>query len=53
MSFGQSVLTGAFCISVVFSVLVVLWLLIRIFSVIIRSIERGGASGAQTPQGQK
>ncbi|MDR3295216.1 MAG: OadG family protein [Clostridiales Family XIII bacterium] len=52
----QSVLTGSFCIFVVFMMLVVLWLLIRVFSFVIKLLEHG-AKGAQDKapavQGQK
>lgn len=39
MSFTQSIFTALFCMVVVFAVLVVLWAILRIFSVIIRFIE--------------
>jgi Na+-transporting methylmalonyl-CoA/oxaloacetate decarboxylase gamma subunit len=51
MSFGESVLAGLFCILVVFSVLVLLWALIRIFSAVIRLVEQGGRPGGGS-QGQ-
>jgi hypothetical protein len=38
VSFAQSLLTGVFCMSVVFSVLMVLWALIRLSSVVLAKI---------------
>ncbi len=40
MSFIDSVLIALFCMSVVFAVLGLLWLTIRIFSVIITTFEK-------------
>jgi hypothetical protein len=39
VSFAQSLLTGAFCISVVFAVLLSLWGLIRLFSAVLTGLE--------------
>lgn len=39
MSFAQSIFTALFCMLVVFAVLVVLWAIVRVFSVIIRFME--------------
>ena len=40
MSFTQSIFTALFCMVVVFTVLVVLWAILRIFSAIIQFIEK-------------
>lgn len=40
MSFAQSIFTALFCMSVVFAVLVVLWAILRVFSVIIGFMEK-------------
>ncbi|MDR2771253.1 MAG: OadG family protein [Clostridiales Family XIII bacterium] len=46
MSFAQSLLTGVFCMSVVFAALIALWALIRFSSVVIAKFE------AETPKQQ-
>lgn len=40
MSLSESFLTAIFCIAVVFAVLGILWVLIRLFSAFIMSIEK-------------
>ncbi|HBN81182.1 MAG TPA: hypothetical protein DD433_07365 [Ruminococcaceae bacterium] len=40
MSLFQSISTALFCISVVFLVLVLLWIIVRLFSVLIRRLEK-------------
>ena len=40
MQLAQSILVAVFCMAVVFSVLGVLWAIIRIFSMIITMIEK-------------
>jgi Na+-transporting methylmalonyl-CoA/oxaloacetate decarboxylase gamma subunit len=40
MTFIDSVLTALFCMAVVFAVLAMLWGIIRIFSYVIREIEK-------------
>ncbi len=40
MSIFQSILTALFCMSVVFSVLVILWAILRLFSTFIQFIEK-------------
>ena len=39
MAISQSILVALFCMAVVFSVLAMLWAIIRIFSLIINAIE--------------
>ncbi len=40
MSLYDSILTALFCMAVVFAVLAILWAIIRLFSSIIRVIEK-------------
>ncbi|HBC26423.1 MAG TPA: hypothetical protein DC013_03310 [Ruminococcaceae bacterium] len=40
MSLFQSIFTALFCMSVVFLVLVLLWIIVRLFSVLIRRLEK-------------
>lgn len=40
MTFGQSVLTALFCMTVVFAVLIILNIFVRIFSTLIGFVER-------------
>lgn len=40
MSISESILVALFCMLVVFSVLVILWALIRLFSSVIQLIEK-------------
>jgi hypothetical protein len=42
MSFGESILTGAFCMSVVFAVLIVLWGMIVISNRVINMVSGAG-----------
>lgn len=51
MSFAQSILTALFCMLVVFAVLVVLWGILRLFSVFIRFLE--GRSNKSTDKNSK
>lgn len=41
MTLAESILIGIFCMSVVFAVLGILWVLIRLFSWMIRKLEEG------------
>ena len=50
MSFFESLSIAFFCMMVVFSVLVILWGLVRLFSVLIRLIER---RNDQTPSDRR
>ena len=40
MELSESILTALFCMAVVFTTLSLLWAIIRLFSIIIRMIER-------------
>ncbi|MDR0984782.1 MAG: OadG family protein [Ruminococcus sp.] len=40
MSIPTAILTGLFCLTVVFTMLIVIWALIRTFSFVIRIFER-------------
>lgn len=40
MSIFQSIIIALFCMAVVFSVLIFLWAIIRLFSVLIKVIEK-------------
>ncbi|MDR1954324.1 MAG: hypothetical protein LBQ21_07655 [Clostridiales Family XIII bacterium] len=51
MNFGESLLSAVFVVLVVFSVLVILWGLIRIFSVLIGAIEDRGKSAGDGGSG--
>jgi hypothetical protein len=51
MNFGESVLSALFVVLIVFSVLVILWVLIRAFSVLIGAIERAGKSAGDGNSG--
>lgn len=46
MSLIESILIALFCMAVVFAVLGVLWTLIRLFSWLIRVLEKNGEKGS-------
>lgn len=52
MTLSQSILTAVFCIAIVFTVLAVLWALIRLFSVIITRVQRPATENVGTGKGK-
>lgn len=44
MSIPQSILIGLFVMAVVFSVLIILWGIVRLFSIIIKTVESSSAA---------
>jgi hypothetical protein len=41
MDIGNAVLTGVFCMAVVFALLVSLWGVVKLFSLLITALEKG------------
>ncbi len=41
MPVSESILVAVFCMAVVFAVLILLWAIIRVFSYLIRGLEKG------------
>lgn len=48
MAITESILIALFCMAVVFSVLAILWVIVRLFSWIINVIEKRNNNGSAT-----
>jgi len=48
MDLLQSILTMAFCMVVVFAVLIGLWCVVRLFSHVVQTVEKKAAQSAQS-----
>ncbi len=46
MPVSESILVAVFCMAVVFAVLIMLWAIIRVFSYLIHSLEKGNKTKA-------